>query len=338
MLSQKIPFKNKRVLVCPLDWGLGHTSRCVPIIKALQAAGNTVIIGCNAFQKGFLTNEITNVEFVDLFGYEVKYSEKSPLWLSLLFQFGRLRSVIKKEHEWLKTFLNKNKVDVVVSDNRFGLYSDKVETVFLTHQVFIKAPFLGWYINRINRCYIKKFRIVWIADNNQEKGSLAGKLSHGAHFHPKVKYIGPLSRFTKKEAVSEKTIDVLLVLSGVEPQRTILEEKSVLALQNSNLKVCVVRGTSENTKVSYPANFIVKNIVQTSGLESLFLSAKKIICRSGYSSLMDLHALDLKAVLIPTPGQTEQEYLAKYWKENFGFATLNQKEVNEENLLKAISA
>lgn len=338
MLSQKIPFKNKRVLVCPLDWGLGHTSRCIPLIKALQEKENTVIVGCNAAQKNFIENEIAGLEFVDLFGYDVQYSTSAPLWLALLMQFGRLRSVIKQEQAWLEKLLAENKIDIVISDNRFGLYTDKADTIFVTHQVFIKAPFLNWYINRINRSYLKKFRSLWIVDHNQENDSLAGKLSHNAHFHPKVKYIGPLSRFTKKEIPAEKNFDVLVLLSGVEPQRTLLEEKCVSALKNSGLRVCLVRGTNSAPEINYPEIFVVKNVLQTSELEGLLLSSKKIICRSGYSSLMDLDALGLKAVLVPTPGQTEQEYLASYWKEKFGFATLEQKTINAESLLKTISA
>ncbi|MGZ3863641.1 MAG: glycosyltransferase [Bacteroidia bacterium] len=337
MLPQKIPFKNKRVLVCPLDWGLGHTARCIALIKALQEKENHVIVACNASQRDFIQKEIAGPEYTELFGYEVTYSKYTPLWMALLTQFGRLRSVVKKEHAWLENFLADNKIDVVISDNRFGLYSDKSDSIFITHQVFIKAPFLSWYINLINRSYIRKFRSLWIVDCNEENNSLAGKLSHNAHFHPKVKYIGPLSRFTKKQAVPEKKFDVLVLLSGVEPQRTLLEEKCVSALQNTGLKICLVRGTYEASKIIFPENFKVVNVAQTTELEDLLLTSEKIICRSGYSSLMDLHALGLKAILIPTPGQTEQEYLAGYWKEKFGFAGLGQKEITYEKLLKALS-
>lgn len=338
MLSQKIPFKNKRVLVCPLDWGLGHTARCVPLIKALQETGNTVIVGCNSSQKNFLQNEVSGVVFTELFGYDVKYSETVPLWMALLSQFRRLKTSIKREHQWLEGFLAENKIDVVISDNRFGLYSSKAETVFITHQVFIKAPFLSWHLNSINRSYIENFNALWIADHEEEKFSLAGELSHGEHFHSNVTYIGPLSRFSKKEAPAYKVHDVLILLSGVEPQRSLLEEKCVSSLQNSGLKICLVRGTNITPGINYPENLTVKNVAGSAELENLLLSSHKIVCRSGYSSLMDLHALGIKAVLIPTPGQTEQEYLAKYWREKFGFVILNQKEITAESLEKAIRA
>ena len=332
MFSEKISFQNKRILVCPLDWGLGHAARCVPLIKYLQSQNNSIIIACNDKQKTFLQNEVSNVEYVDLFGYEVRYSQSLPLWLKMFFQFPRLSRVIRKENEWLDSFIKSNKIDVVISDNRFGLFNENLESVFITHQVYVKAPFLSERINYINHAFIKKFNQVWIPDFEEKQKSLSGALSQGKPVNKNTFFIGPLSRFTKKEATSPKMFDVLILLSGVEPQRTLLEEKLVDVFSKTNLKIALVRGSSSLSEKFFSKNFRVTDIASTKQLEELFLSSQNIICRSGYSTLMDLHRLGLKAILIPTPGQTEQEYLAEYWKGKFGFATLKQNEITETKL------
>jgi predicted glycosyltransferase len=337
VLSQKISFKNKRVLVAPLDWGLGHTARCIPILKLLLEQNNRVTVACTERQKAFLLNEISGLEFVDLFGYDVRYSKVFPLWMMLMFQFIRLSLVIKKENKWLENYLKGHETDVVISDNRFGFYNKEVESIFITHQVFIKAPFLNGWLNSINHKFISKFNQCWIADLEETDLSLAGELSHGKELSENACYIGPLSRFTKKELLPSKTIDVLILLSGVEPQRTLLEEKLTAALRNSKLNIVLVRGTEMRSAKTYAENILVKNIAITEELQELFYSSRNIICRSGYSTLMDLHTLGLKAILIPTPGQTEQEYLADHWKEKFRFKILQQKKISEEAVLNLIN-
>jgi len=338
VLSQKISLQNKQVLICPLDWGLGHTARCVPLIKFLQEQKNVVTIACDPKQKLFLELEIDDVKYVDLFGYDVRYSLSLPLWQKIFLQFPRLSAVVRKEHKWLADFLQKNKVDVVISDNRFGLYNKAVESVFITHQVFVKAPFLSGFINYMNHTFIKRFNACWVVDFEEKERSLAGGLSHGKFFFPHANFIGPLSRFEHKEPAGEKKHDVLILLSGVEPQRELLEKKLIEVFSGSTqFTIALVRGTAVPPKTSYPKNFTVKNMVATRELEDLLLSSKNIICRSGYSSLMDLQALSLQALLIPTPGQTEQEYLAEYWNKKFGFKTLVQSQITKEAVLNLLS-
>lgn len=337
MLSEKISFQNKRILVCPLDWGLGHAARCIPLIKYLQEQNNKVIIACNEKQKTFLRNEIEGVEFVDLFGYEVNYSNLFPLGIKILFQFPKLCLVVRKENVWLTDFLKSVKIDVVISDNRFGLYNKNIESVFITHQVFVKAPFLSGIANYINHLFIKKFNQCWVPDFEEKEKSLSGELSQGKVVNKNTVFIGPLSRFTKKESAAVKFFDVLLLLSGVEPQRSLLEKKLVAVFTNTKVKIALVRGTNIKQSKSFPENFTVTNVATTQQLETLFYSSEKIICRSGYSTLMDLYALGLNALLVPTPGQTEQEYLAEYWNKKFGFKTLSQNEISEASVLNLLN-
>lgn len=338
MLSNAIPYFDKHVLVCPLDWGLGHAARCVPLIKQLQAQKNRVTIACTAWQEDFLKNEITDAVFVRLFGYNVRYSKKISLGLKMLWQFPRLSLLVKKENAWLKSFLKKNSVDVVISDNRFGLYNKTVETVFITHQLFIPAPFLKGAVNKLNFSFIKKYDHCWVPDYENENKSLSGNLAHGPNLPDNIKFIGPLSRFYDNTQQSGKDIDLLLLLSGVEPLRTTLEKTLVEALRETPLKITLIRGTDKSLGRKYLGHFTVLNTANTSQLLALLPNAKKIICRSGYSTLMDLHALNLKALLIPTPGQAEQEYLGVYWKEKFGFGLLEQKNIDPKTLASAIGS
>lgn len=331
MLSGGISFYDKRVLVCPLDWGMGHAARCIPLIKLLRSQGNEVIVACNKWQREFLVKELPQVEFKSLFGYEVKYSARVPFGLKVLLQSPRLALLVKKEHAWLQVFVKKHKIDVVISDNRFGLYCKGAHCVFITHQLFVPAPFMKTIVNRLNSSFIDRFDECWVPDHIEEKGSLSGKLSHGDAIPGNVKYIGPLSRFTGTDRPINKQYDIVLLLSGVEPQRSLLEEKLVGCFWDKSLRIALVRGSHIPKK--FPAQFTVVNIATSDELAALLQSAKNIICRSGYSTLMDLDALGLDAILIPTPGQTEQEYLASYWVHEKGFKSIEQEKIFMDTLL-----
>lgn len=332
----ELPYRNQRILVCPLDWGLGHAARCVPLIKQLQAQGNSLVIGCTQWQQEFLRSELTEVEYTVLFGYNVTYSKRTPLALKMLWQLPRLRYLFRKENAWLHLFVRANKIDVVISDNRYGLYTPRAECVFITHQLQIPAPWLSESVNRLNRRYIEKFNACWVPDYASEETSLGGNLSHVTAAPRNVKYIGPLSRFTKQPPNHEE-FDVLVLLSGVEPQRSLLEEKLCAALREADLKICLVRGTTGGRTQMFPARSHVVDICSSSELQDLLLRSRNIICRSGYSTLMDLHALGLKAILVPTPGQAEQEYLASRWQENFACATIEQKDVSAQSILPLLA-
>lgn len=309
----------------------------MPLIRQLQAQHNQVVVGCTKWQQEFLERELADVSFVDLFGYAVTYSKKMPLALKILWQMPRLSLIVRRENLWLADFLSGNRIDVVISDNRYGLYTDKAECVFITHQPFIPAPFLHAAVNRVSWNFISKYDHCWIPDHENEDASLSGRLSHGIFPVFNMRYIGPLSRFSAA-SVDEPKRDILILLSGVEPQRSLLEEKLTVALAGSPLRVTLVRGTAGRTGKKFPANFSVLDVINTQQIKELLTSSANIICRSGYSTLMDLHALGLKALLVPTPHQPEQEYLAQYWAEKFGFTTLAQKEIDRSAILDALPA
>lgn len=317
--------KNKTILIAPLDWGLGHAARCVPLIK-YYAQNNTVIVGFTTLTKSFLETELKglSLKWVELPSYNITYSRYWPVWFGVLADFFKIRKVIASENGGLQAIVNPNKIDVVISDNRFGLYHPKIESYIITHQLNIKAPFFKNVTTGINLNYLKKFNQVWIPD--EPNHLLSGELSKVAK-QLNYRFIGILSRFTKQN-LSSKGVYTVILLSGPEPQRSILEKKLISRFKNQPNMV-LIRGTKSEFKQTTGTMKII-DLANSHELETLLSGAEQIICRSGYSTLMDLYALgvNLKRVtLIPTPGQPEQEYLAGYWKQKFGCEVWRQGEV-----------
>lgn len=321
-MQDQIVHKKLKVLVTALDWGLGHTTRCVPIIKALLNNNVEVILAGNQVQKHILLTEFPQCKFLDIEGYNIQYSSSSVMFAWKIFtQIPKILRAIKNEHHWLQKIIIKENINAVVSDNRFGMYSKNAATVFITHQLLIKnkSAWVERWLQKINYSYINKYDACWIPDL-PAKFHLSGVLGH-PHKMPKIgyKYVGLLSRLEKKEIEHDGSI--VFLLSGPEPQRTLLEEKIIASFINViDKKLILVRGV-DTPFVNHIINhqIIVHNYVSSNELNKILNTAELVICRSGYSSVMDLAVLNKKAVFIPTPGQTEQEFLAKYL-EDTGFA------------------
>ncbi len=313
-----------KILIAPLDWGLGHATRCIPIIRQLQKKYCHIFIAAEGAQLKLLQQEFPFATFLHLPGYQIKYAKSKRFFLiKILFQIPKILSRIKKENNWLKKIIDKHEMDAVISDNRYGLYSKKIPCVFMTHQLKVAAPsaWLEHKIRKINYSYIEPFKECWVPDLSSKK-NLAGKLSHPHTKLPKAKYIGILSRFEKKNFV-EKKYDWLIVLSGPEPQRTLLEKKLLNQIKNLNGKILFVRGKpeSEESILVENNNCVVKNHLATNEMQQAFEESETIISRSGYTTVMEILSLQKKSILIPTPGQTEQEYLAKHlMKENWCYS------------------
>jgi uncharacterized protein (TIGR00661 family) len=295
---------------------LGHATRCISLIKAFLNSNCKVIIACNDVQKQLLQQEFSNLSFLQLQGYDITYNKHPKLLtLSILQQLPKIATAIKNEHAWLDSIIDKHKIDIVISDNRYGLYSAKAHCIFITHQLQIKAPLgiVEKLLQRVNYQYIQRFNACWVPDFENDN-NIAGTLSHPKHL-PKVpvNYIGPLSRFDV--AINqEKEYDFCVSLSGPEPQRTALENIILQQIEKQNItsKIVLVRGLPKALNIpDVPENVIVFNHLNGNDLGNVFARSQYLICRSGYTTVMELLALQKKAILIPTPGQTEQEYLAK---------------------------
>ena len=317
-------FGKSVVVVALLDWGLGHVTRTVPIIKELINKNCHIIAACNPRQKSLLVREFDQIEFVDCEGYDIRYRKSSlQTRLALIWQIPKILIKINREHRWLSRFLEARKVDLVISDNRYGFFSHKLPSVIITHQLEIKSGLGRWvdgWANSINRRLLSKFKECWIPDF-QGNNSIAGELSHPRRL-PSIplRYLGALSRLEPCTSLAPTQKHQLLVLlSGPEPQRTMLEEKILADAKDiPSTEIILVRGLPSETSdlANHPSNVQPSNHLPAAELNKAICSADYIVSRSGYTSLMDYLKLGVKSILIPTPGQAEQEYLASYLQEN----------------------
>jgi len=321
---------NGKILVAPLNWGLGHASRCIPIIKTLLNHEIEVIVACGKSQKIMLEAEFPGLRFEKLNGYDLKYGKNRRLTLlKIILQIPKILIQIKRENRWLNDFLNREKVNAVISDNRYGLFSPKILSIFITHQLRIKTPFgekIETIIQQINYKYINRFSDCWIPDFEKEP-SIAGDLSNPKKLTVMhIRYIGCLSRFKKlNTAIINNSL--LIILSGPEPQRTILEKLLLNQLHSFAGKATFVRGLpAENENLYVAPNTRVYNHLIATELNKIMCESEFVICRSGYSSIMDIIKLGKKSIVIPTPGQTEQEYLADYLFNKKIVYRVNQKD------------
>lgn len=327
-------YKNHKVLVAPLDWGLGHATRCIPIIRALQLKGDDIIIAAEKAQAVILKQEFPAIRIIPLRGYRVKYSRISG-WLvfKLLFQLPKIFITIQYEHKWLKKTVQQEKIDWVISDNRYGLYHSDIPCYFITHQLNIKAPVyqVEQLLQKINYHYINRFTACWVPDMETFPG-IGAELSHPLK-KPSipVHYINLLSRFNQSTATFQ--YDLCVLLSGPEPQRTMLEQKILQQLAKLKANIILVRGKpGSDEKIQAPDNTRIENHLPTHLLGEAIQQSEFVLSRSGYTSVMELIALKKKMILIPTPNQTEQEYLGKTLMKN-GWALSYQQDVF--NLLTA---
>ncbi|MBA2561555.1 MAG: glycosyltransferase [Chitinophagaceae bacterium] len=319
----------KKVLIAPLDWGLGHATRCIPIITELMQHECEVIIAADGVICSLLRKEFKAIVFLPVIEYRIRYSKnKFFLPLNMIIQLPGILYIIYREYHWLKAIIKKHKIDAVISDNRFGMYNKKIYSIYITHQLLIKTGnrFSENLLQRLHFYFINKYTKCWVPDF--EKNGLAGELSHSANIPKNVKYIGALSRFKTKKVDAEKKYDLLIMLSGPEPQRTILEKILLNDLTVYNGKTLVVRGLPGNDTIIQSENASVEIINHLSGeeLNKAIQQSLMIISRSGYTTIMDLIKLNKKAILIPTPGQTEQKYLAKYLMKKKIFFSVEQKD------------
>ena len=304
---------SKNVLIAPLNWGLGHASRCIPIIRQQISYGNRVVIASDGASLTLLRKEFPNLESEELPSYNITYPNKGDqlIW-HLLKMSNKIMSAIKEENVLLTKLVDKYNLDLIISDNRFGMYHREVFSVYITHQTNIQAGKLSVIANKVHEYFMSKFNEIWIPDYEGED-SLAGNLSK--YSGSKVaKYIGVQSRFEFDENVIEKD-KILVVLSGPEPQRTYLEEIILSELETVEKEIVLVQGKVEGfQKKKNNKNSTIYNFLTSNDLEREMKESSLIIARSGYSTIMDLKVLKKKAFFIPTPGQGEQLYLAKYLK------------------------
>jgi UDP-N-acetylglucosamine transferase subunit ALG13 len=342
VLPQKIKGK-PRILVVPLDWGLGHATRCIPLIRKLLDKNVDVWLAGEGLQEKLLKEEFPGLPFLSLTGYRVAYgrSGKGLMW-KMMWQINHIRKMIRAEKQWLNKMVADHKINAVISDNRYGLYHSSIPSVIITHQLQIKTGMGKWcdkQIQKWNYNYLQRFTECWVPDL-PGKTNLAGDLSHPDRlpFLP-VHYIGILSRFDPTTGIAIKKGKLLVLLSGPEPQRSLLEERMISEIAHYNGDATILRGLPGNHTLIPSSNMIkFYNHLSTNELRSQMLEAEYVISRSGYSTIMDAIQMNKKCIFIPTPGQTEQVYLAReLTKKSIAVSMEQEKFSLNESLMLATS-
>lgn len=315
----------KKILFAVLNWGLGHATRSWELINNLISEGHDVVIASDGEALEFLQLEFPNQEFHELPSYNAQYGASGGL-LPMLSNAIKTQKAVKKENQWLRSYLQKNHIDQIISDNRYGIYDRGIESVIISHQLNIKAPFGSTIVNIQNHKWLNNFDEIWVPDQESE---LSGELSCPIpkKLEGKVKEIGLLSRFKNKSSESIEN-KILAVVSGPEPQKTILFEKLKAILSQYEGESILYGGSPGGNEKEKIESLTIKSHAGTDEFFNDLVSAKLVIGRSGYSSLMDYKVLNKRMVLIPTPGQDEQIYLGNYLSNNDEVTLILQKDLN----------
>ncbi|MFT3737574.1 MAG: glycosyltransferase [Breznakibacter sp.] len=334
------------ILVCPLDWGLGHASRCIPIINHYLEQGDRVVVAGYGQSLQLLKNEFPSLGFFHMKGFCVTYTPHKQLWRKLMWQLPNFLWHTFREHWETKRLVKQIAPQLIISDNRYGVRHPHVKSVIITHQLNPQIPQwlspIGKIASLVLHFWIIRFDECWVPDFKDRR--ISGRLSEPLFPNPKIKYVGPLSRFAKAESFKQNNTQankealivsglekpfIIAVASGPDPQRTIFTDILKRQLPRLRLPAILVLGTpSEAFAVQQTGRLSIVPHLPTNQMENLLRRCEMVICRSGYSSVMDLCAMGSKAILIPTPGQSEQEYLAKHLWESGLFYTVNQSKIN----------
>jgi hypothetical protein len=235
------------------------------------------------------------------------------------------------EHFKLYGILKKHRIDVVISDNRYGLWNRKVRSIIITHQLRVIPPFpFKWAMpitEYLVKFWLNRFDEVWIPDYADEL-SIAGILSKPNGLR-NLCYIGNLSRF---EGVDSESVfngfQMVVVASGPEPHRSIFVDINAKIAQRYGLNCLIIEGRPENGVIPRCADgvWVVGHLPDMQFTLAL-RNAQYLVLRGGYSTIMDMLALGLSGLIVPTPGQTEQEYLAEYLFAKGLFHTVEQSDL-----------
>jgi UDP-N-acetylglucosamine transferase subunit ALG13 len=327
--------KKNNILICPLEWGLGHAGRMIPLAKRLQAMNNNIFIGAGEDHLSFFKNELSGLTYINFPGFRMRFSRYLPQYIIIILKIPNLIFHIISEHRRLKKIIKKYSIDIVISDSRIGLWNSGIKTVFILHIPRIPFPrqlrFLEFMALPLSRLVIKKYSYCFIPDLDGDL-NISGRLSHGFKLPANLRYIGILSRFSEY-GLPDKTVEVnnccTVILSGPEPQKGILKQK-LTEILNAKGKPSVMLegkpGRDPDQNINGYVSFL--SHLPDPEMRDLIIKSENIITRSGYTTIMELISLNRSALLIPTPGQTEQEYLAEHLSGKGWFRTVSQKKVN----------
>ncbi len=333
----------KTILIAPLDWGLGHATRCMPVIDSLLSQGHRVIVAGNGDSFCLLKEQYPDISSYELPGYNISYPAGKNASFYALLQTPKILRTIKEENKAIASIAAQEQIDLIISDNRYGVRHNSIKSILICHQIALQAPPSARFMNpvflKLHLRQIEHFDALWIPDE-EGNTNLSGKLSHGISFTIPTTYIGILSRFstfTKTDSLVDKLdFSILIVLSGQEPQRTHIEKELKNKLKDKTEKILLVQGKTERQNMLQEDNITIISYLNTNDLFTAIQKATKLICRSGYSTIMDLAVLGKKAIFIPAEGQTEQEFLAAEMEKKGYAVHCPSKSLNIEDALRKV--
>lgn len=326
----------------PLDWGLGHASRMIPLIGKFLQDGHVVILAGSGRSAELLRNTFPGLKFICLPCHAVHLGTGRYSFIQLIFQLPAMVSSAWREHRLLRKIVSEEKVDVVVSDNRYGLHCHKAFSVLITHQLSPVLPavfrWLEFPVYLVIRKLIQRFDQCWIPDFPNPEINLSGRLSHRFKIPSNARFIGILSRFNPAalpgERKSSLLFDLAVVLSGPEPQVSLFEKLICRQVKGIKKSVLIIRGMRNNPDITGGDLHLVSHL-EINSFRQVLQQAGCVISRSGYSSVMDFIALGIPAVLVPSPGQSEQEYLGDWLSEKGWFTCVRQDELDLATILES---
>jgi len=327
----------KNILICPLEWGLGHAARMIPIARKLRELNNNVIVASGEEHLSLFRMEFPGIECLNFPGFKPVYSRRFPQYMSLLLKIPVLSWHIFSEHLRLKRLITENNIDIVISDNRFGLWNKNIISVYVTHMPLIPLPkklrFLEPIGVLLHKMIMNKYTFCFIPDLPGEI-NLSGRLTHGLKLPDNVRFIGILSRFIGVAKSSVKSVSPFryaVILSGPEPQKEILKQKLINFFKEREFSTIILEGKPREGSVTRNSdNITFCSHLPSPALKDIIESSENIITRSGYTTIMELVSLGRSALIIPTPGQTEQEYLAEYLSGKNWFETISQNDIKSD--------
>ena len=303
---------NKRILIASLNWGLGHVARCIPIINDLKSRENKIWIACSSLQKEIFSSYFNDVNYVSLSDYPFKFKGKGRFISDVLLQSPALFKNFKKEQQFVNDLLDDLPIDLIISDQRYSFRSKRCTSIFITHQLQLPNFFLKYFFQKIHLKNLLRFEYVWVCDF--ENSNFAGDLSRNKNLS-NCFYIGPQSRFNKTEPNREKDIDHTLIISGPKAYHDDLIQYFLTKVDENQIN-CVITPNNINRDLLHKLKSLkINQIIKASNWkdsDAFIIRSKKITSFCGYSTLMDLHFLNIESDLIPTPGQSEQKYLYKF--------------------------
>ncbi len=316
---------SKRILVGVLNWGLGHATRMVPVIQALEKENFEIFIASDGLARQYLQKRFPHLNHPEAPGLVVKYArDKFLMKPKLLFQIPEWIHWYRQDLAWTRTIVKQYGISSLISDNRPGIWHGDIPSVYVTHQLRVLSGITSKFSSRLHQKLFEKFTEIWIPDYAGDF-NLSGQLSHGnfsGKRASKIKYLGPFTRL--KYSPQKKTMEWTIILSGPEPQRSIFEKKIADNAHLFSSNTTLIRGTTRLSSVSFPSSWNILSLAGDEEINKYILQSEKILSRSGYTSIMDYFLTGTKALLVPTPGQYEQEYLACHLQEKKLYSYLQQ--------------